>query len=126
MNQKVAQWFKYQTNETRTFNEACWLRNESITRFNMQRADLLKRKEKLFRKKDVASWGCPPEKLGEAMDSLNDAELAFTYMLPNATQQVNYLEEESNFFSNQLWKEGRRTIMMDYAMAREAFVDIGE
>ena len=60
------------------------------------------------------------------MDSLQDAELAFSYMLPNATQQVNYLEEESNYFSTQLWKEGRRTVMMDYAMAREAFIDVGE
>lgn len=60
------------------------------------------------------------------MDSLQDAELAFSYMLPNATQQVNYLEEESNYFSTQLWKEGRRTVMMDYTMAREAFIDVGE
>jgi hypothetical protein len=47
-------------------------------------------------------------------------------MLPNATQQVNYLEEESNYFTTQVWKESRRTVMMDYAMAREHFVDIGE
>jgi hypothetical protein len=102
------------------------LRNESISRFNMQRVDLLKRKEKLFRRKEVSEWGCPPEKLSEAMDSLGDAESAFQYMLPNATQQVNYLQEESNFFSTQTWKESRRTVMMDYALAREAFVDVGE
>jgi hypothetical protein len=39
---------------------------------------------------------------------------------------VNYLEEESNYFSTQTWKESRRTIMMDYALAREVFVDVGE
>ena len=99
MHQKVASWFKYQMTEARTFKEAAWLRNESIQRFNMQRVDLLKRKEKLFRRKEVSEWGCQPEKLSEAMDSLQDAELAFQYMLPNATQQVNYLEEESNYFS---------------------------
>lgn len=92
----------------------------------MSRIDLLKRKEKLFRRKDVSEWSCPPEKLSEAMDSKNDAELAFNYMLPNATQQVKYLEEESNYFSTQTWKESRRTIMMDYAMAREVFIDVGE
>jgi len=51
MNQKVASWFKYQMTEARTFKEAAWLRNESIQRFNMSRVDLLKRKEKLFRRK---------------------------------------------------------------------------
>lgn len=37
MHQKVSSWFKYQMTESRTFNEAAWLRNESVTRFNMQR-----------------------------------------------------------------------------------------
>ena len=92
----------------------------------MSRIDLLKRKEKLFRRKEVSEWSCPPEKLSEAIESLHDAELAFNYMLPNATQQVNYLEEESNYFSTQTWKESRRTVMMDYALAREVFVDVGE
>ena len=86
--------------ESKTFKEANWLRNESISRFNMQRIDLGKRKEKLFRRKEVSEWGCPPDKISEAMESLQDAELAFTYMLPNATKQVNYLEEESNYFSS--------------------------
>jgi hypothetical protein len=86
----------------------------------------MKRKEKLFRAKDVSKWGCPPEQLQLAMDSLRDAESAFTYMLPNATQQVEYLQEESAYFSTQVWKESRRTVMSDYAMAREVFVDVGE
>jgi hypothetical protein len=47
----------------------------------------------------VTEWGVPSEKLREAMDSLDDAETAFSYMLPNATRQVNYLEEESAFFT---------------------------
>ena len=112
--------------EATTFTESAWLRNESVHRFNMQRTDLLKRKEKLFKGKDVSKWACPPEKLHLAMEALNDAETAFSYMLPNATQQVNYLEEESNYFSTQVWKESRRTVMMDYSMAREVFVDVGE
>jgi len=34
------------------------------------------------------------------MDTLHNAEAAFAYMLPNATKQVNYLGEESAFFTN--------------------------
>lgn len=86
MHSKFANWFKYQMTEAKTFKEAQWLRNESISRCKVQRADLLKRKEKLFRYKNVAEWGCPPEKLSEAMESFTDAELAFTYMLPNASK----------------------------------------
>jgi hypothetical protein len=33
------------------------------------------------------------------MDCMNDAERAFSYMLPNPTKQVNYLGEESAFFT---------------------------
>ena len=47
-------------------------------------------------------------------------------MLPKETKTVAYLSEESAFFTNQCWKEARRVIMMDYAMAREHFVDCGE
>lgn len=126
MQSKLAAWFKFQMTEANTFKEAAWLRNESVNRFYAQKKDLLARKEALFRKKDVSKWGCPPEQLHQAIETLSDAEAAFQYMLPNATQQVNYLEEESNYFSNQTWKETRRTVMMDYAMAREVFIDIGE
>lgn len=47
-------------------------------------------------------------------------------MLPNSTRQVNYLEEEAAFFTCQVHKEVKRTTMLDYAMAREHFVDMGE
>lgn len=61
-----------------------------------------------------------------AMDTLNDAEAAFGYMLPNASKQVNYLGEESAFFTTQCFKETRRTTMINYTMAREHFIDMGE
>lgn len=47
-------------------------------------------------------------------------------MLPNATRQVNYLQEESSYFTSQCFKEARRVVMVDYTMAREHFVDMGE
>lgn len=60
------------------------------------------------------------------MDTLNDAERAFSYMLPNASKQVNYLSEESAFFTSQCYKETRRVTMINYTMAREHFIDMGE
>lgn len=60
------------------------------------------------------------------MDSLSDAETAFTYMLPTASKQVNYLGEESSFFTTQCYKETRRVTMINYTMAREHFIDMGE
>lgn len=47
-------------------------------------------------------------------------------MLPKETKKVEYLAEESAYFTNQVWKESRRVIMLDYAMGREHFVDMGE
>jgi len=86
----------------------------------------MKRKEKLFRRKDVTEWGCPSSQLKDAMDSLNDAETAYNYMLPNASKQVNYLAEESAFFTSQAYKEARRVTVINYTMAREGMVDLGE
>ena len=34
MNQQVAAWFKYQRQESRSFQEAHWLRDESVARYN--------------------------------------------------------------------------------------------
>ena len=62
----------------------------------------------------------------EAINCANDAEQAFKLMLPRETKQLNYLEEESSYFTNQTFAESRRVIMLDYTMAREHFVDMGE
>jgi len=62
----------------------------------------------------------------DAMNSLNDAEAAFEFMLPNASKQVNYLGEESAFFTSQAYKEARRVTVINYTMARDNMVDLGE
>lgn len=36
------------------------------------------------------------------------------------------MAQESSFFTNQVFKEARRQVMLDYTMAREVFVDMGE
>ena len=126
INNHVAAWFKYLRQEAKSYEEAHWLHEESLARYNAQRIDLNKRKERLFRRKDVTEWGCSSDQLRPAMDTLNDAERAFGYMLPNASKQVNYLSEESAFFTSQCYKETRRTTMINYTMAREHFIDMGE
>ena len=60
----------------------------------------MKRKERLFRRQDVSEWGCAPEQVRAATDTLTDAEAAFEYMLPSATKKVNYLGEESAYFTS--------------------------
>ena len=47
-------------------------------------------------------------------------------MLPKENQKLEYLREESAYFTNQSWKECRRVVMLDYALGREHFVDMGE
>ena len=39
---------------------------------------------------------------------------------------MNYLAEESAFFTSQAYKEARRVTVINYTMAREGMVDLGE
>ena len=126
MNNHLGSWFKYQQQSARCFKESHWLREESLTRYNQHKTDLLKKKERLFRAKNVSKWEIPAEKSREAVDVMDNAEDAFEMMLPADTKKVTYLQEESAFFTNQCYKEARRVIMQDYALGRWHFVDMGE
>jgi hypothetical protein len=86
----------------------------------------MKKKEKLFREKNVSKWGIPADQAREAVDIMENAEAAFEMMLPEETKKVAYLSEESAYFSNQCYKESRRVVMSDYAIGRFHFVDMGE
>lgn len=74
----------------------------------------------------MSKWELKEHKLREAQDLIHDEEAAKRMMLPKETKKVEYLAEESSFFTNQCWKESRRVIMQDYTMSREHFVDMGE
>lgn len=126
MNQSVGTWFKYQRNEAKCFKEAHWLRDESFQRHLTTEKNLLAKKEATFKKKDVSKWEIEDSKLRIAQDHINDKDQAFKMMFPTETSKVAYLAEESAFFTNQTWREARRVIMLDYAMGREQFVDMGE
>ena len=47
-------------------------------------------------------------------------------MLPEKSQQVQELLDESQYFKQQLFNEVRRTIMLDYFASRDSFLDVGE
>ena len=126
VNQNVGTWFKYQRNAAKCFKEAHWLRDESLTRYTTTKANLAVQKEKLFKAKDVSKWEIKETKLRQAQDIIDNKEAAFAMMLPKETKKVEYLAEESSYFTNQCWKESRRVVMLDYAQAREHFVDLGE
>jgi hypothetical protein len=74
----------------------------------------------------VSKWEIKETKLRQAQDIIDNKEAAFAMMLPKETKKVEYLAEESSYFTNQCWKESRRVVMLDYAQAREHFVDMGE
>jgi hypothetical protein len=57
-------------------------------------------KEKLFKQKDVSKWEIKEEKFRKAQDTVNDKEAAFKMMLPKETKKVEYLAEESAYFTN--------------------------
>jgi ABC-type uncharacterized transport system fused permease/ATPase subunit len=46
--------------------------------------------------------------------------------LPDKTREVEYKQEEYEYFTQQIYNEFRRVTMGDYAQAREVFVDMGE
>lgn len=74
----------------------------------------------------MSKWEIKETKLRQAQDIIDNKEAAFAMMLPKETKKVEYLAEESSYFTNQCWKESRRVVMLDYAQAREHFVDMGE
>jgi len=92
----------------------------------MRHAQLMKTKEKLFRKQDVALWSVPSESIAQAERVKTDPVEAYKFILPDTTNEVEGLKEEAEFFTNQVFKEMKRVVMMDYDLARENFVDMGE
>lgn len=56
----------------------------------------------------------------------NNFDAAKTYMLPEKSAALQELQDESQYFKQQLFNEVRRTIMLDYMASRENFLDVGE
>lgn len=56
----------------------------------------------------------------------NNFDEAKNYMLPEKSQALQELMDESQYFKQQLFNEVRRTVMLDYFSSRENFLDVGE
>lgn len=67
-----------------------------------------------------------PALIKELYKVRNNYEEAKHLMLPQRTQQVQELLDESQYFKQQLFNEVRRTIMLDYFASRENFLEVGE
>ena len=75
-------------------------RDESLKIYTSHKENLMKHKAALFKEKKVEKWGLPAEEIRKAVDVINDAERAFTIMLPDETKKGEYLAEESAYFTN--------------------------
>ena len=67
-----------------------------------------------------------PALIKELYKVRNNYEEAKHLMLPQRTQQVQELLDESQYFKQQLFNEVRRIIMLDYFSSRENFLEVGE
>ena len=84
-------------------------------------------KYKLFKKQDYEQWKVEdPALIKEVYKVRHNFEESKQYMLPEKSQIVQELQDESQYFKQQLFNEVRRTIMLDYFSSRENFMDVGE
>ena len=72
------------------------------------------------------AWRVKEEDVGAANAAKGDKEEAFKYILPETTMEVELLKDEHEFFTNQCYQEVRRMSMINYDVARENFVNMGE
>lgn len=84
-------------------------------------------KYKLFKKQDYEQWKVTdPALVKEVYKVRNNFDEAKQYMLPEKSQALQEVQDESQYFRQQLFNEVRRTVMMDYFASRENFLDVGE
>lgn len=48
----------------------------------------------------MSKWEIKEEKLRQAQDIIDNKEAAFAMMMPKETKKVEYLAEESSYFTN--------------------------
>lgn len=88
--------------------------------------DLTLKKQNLFKRGDVKLWHVDDDKMAEALNARGDFEAAKGLMLPQESSEVQTKKDEWEFMANQCYREIKRVTMMNYEMAREIFVNVGE
>lgn len=96
---------KYHLLEHESFREVLKYRDEYKKDFDKQQRNLLDRKEKLFRSKELNRWGYQGEggvrEIESKLDKLQrNKEAAFTYMLQNESRDLEVNRENLSFLSN--------------------------
>ena len=128
INDTLNSQFKYQREQGRTsFMEAHLLVLGSDFKYEKQRKMLDGDKFKLFKKQDYEQWQIQdPALIKEVYKVRGNYEESKQYMLPERTQRLTEMQDECQYFKQQLFNEVRRTIMLDYMSSRENFNDVGE
>lgn len=94
---------KFHYDENETYKELFTLREQIKFQYIKQERNLIEKKEKLYKSKDVYKWGGFKdniELLKLKDDLLKDKERAFRYMLPKESADVDAKREELCFFTN--------------------------
>ena len=128
INDSLNTQFKYQREQGRTsFQEAYLLVLGSEQKYLRAQKIIDTEKYRLFKKQDYEQWQVKdPAMIKEMYKVRNNFDEAKNYMLPEKSQQLQELLDESQYFKQQLFNEVRRTVMLDYFSSRENFLDVGE
>jgi hypothetical protein len=128
LNNELAAWVKYTRSQAKTtLTEANHLSSYAFTKHEKAIADLNALKEKLWKSGDTAKWGITDHNIITELTHLRDDKgRAFTYMLPKASLELDKLREEAEFFTNQIFREVKRTFAIDYEIARGTAINLGE
>ena len=97
------QHMKYHLKEHETFREIQSFREVIKNQFIKVDRNLIEKKEKLFKQKDLYKWGGFSDnlELQKLQDELvQNKEKAFQYMLPKETREVEIKKEELGFLTN--------------------------
>lgn len=91
--------------------------------------NLIDKKEKLFKSKDVYKWGGFADNLELLKlkdELLKDKDKAFNFILPKETSEVELKREELCFYSNQCWDEIRRVANDNGKLLRDSFREMSQ
>jgi hypothetical protein len=66
INTQLNSWFKFHREESNALREAYTLQREAQKKFDAQYKQLLKQKEKLFKKQDIHAWRVTKEDEAQA------------------------------------------------------------
>ena len=119
---------KYNLHEGDTFRDLFTTRDSLFQAWKKADNNLTEKKDKLFRLKDTTKWGGfkdNQQMLLVREEVLKDRDMAFDFMLPKETAELEVKKQELCFFTNQCWDEIRRVSMDNGTLLFEHFKEMG-